>query len=68
MERIDTQQPSKKAIPAICEAAVRPESEDMVIGASAINWLSSAMAIWMRDEDAPQRSLRIDKGLNHAHR
>ena len=65
MERIDTQQPSKKTIPAICEAEVRTESDNTAIGASATNWLSSAMAIWLRDEDVPKRNLRIDNGLNH---
>lgn len=64
MERIDTQQPSKKTIPAICETEVRPESGDTAVGSSAINWLSSAMAIWLRDEDVPKRSLRIDNGQN----
>lgn len=62
MERIDTQQPSKKTIPAICEAEVRPESGLDSIGASPASWLSSAMAIWLRDEDAPKRGLRTDKG------
>jgi hypothetical protein len=64
MERIDTQQPSKKTIPAICEAEVHPESDSTAMGTSATNWLSSAMAIWLRDEDAPKRSIRIDNGLN----
>jgi hypothetical protein len=63
MERIDTQQTSNKTIPVICETQVRPESNDTAIGASAIQWLSSAMSIWMRDDDAPKRGLRADKGL-----
>lgn len=64
MERIDTQQASKKTIPAICEAEAHPESDNTAIGASAITWLSSAMAIWLRDEDAPLRPARADNGLN----
>ncbi|TAK93522.1 MAG: hypothetical protein EPO09_12395 [Aquabacterium sp.] len=65
MERIDTQQTSKKTIPAICEAEVRTESGHSTTGTSATNWLSSAMAIWLRDDDVPKRNLRTDKGPNH---
>lgn len=65
MERIDTQQTSKKTIPAICEAEVRSEPDQNAIGTSPTSWLSSAMAIWLRDEDVPKRNLRTDKGLNH---
>lgn len=65
MERIDTQQTSKKTIPVICEAEVHPESNHAATGTSPTSWLSSAMAIWLRDEDVPKRNLRTDKGLNH---
>lgn len=65
MERIDTQQPSKKTIPAICEAEVHPESDHNAVGTSPTSWLSSAMAIWLRDEDVPKRAPRTDKGPNH---
>lgn len=66
MERIDTQQPSKKTIPAICETDVQAVTDDSTIGSSAINWLSTAMAIWMRDDDAPKRKHAADNGLNAA--
>lgn len=66
MERIDTQQSSKKAIPAICEPDVQVVTDNSTIGTSAINWLSTAMAIWMRDDDAPKRKHATDTGLNAA--
>ncbi len=62
MERIDTQQLSKKTIPAICEAEAHSESVNTTVGTSAITWLSTAMAIWLRDEDAPRRPVRADNG------
>lgn len=52
MERIDQQERIKKAIPAHCDPQVRtgPEPE---VGHATDHWLSSAMAIWLRDDDVP---------------
>ncbi|MBI3380424.1 MAG: hypothetical protein HY019_00330 [Aquabacterium sp.] len=50
MERIDQQQSSKKTIPAICEPQVQARP-DNVTEMSACNWLDTAMAIWLRDDD-----------------
>ncbi|RTL27080.1 MAG: hypothetical protein EKK47_19325 [Burkholderiales bacterium] len=50
MERIDVQQPTPKPIPAICESTVRPEAQSS--SAPAHSWLTSAMAIWLQDDEA----------------
>lgn len=61
MERIDPKQLLKKTIPALCEQHVRPAAPDSdpgtdcapqtgaAGGISANSWLSSAMALWLRD-------------------
>lgn len=69
MERIDPQQFLQKTIPAACEqhivqsiAQVRPDTSIEAGhaaphegGAPASHWLSSAMAIWLQDEDGQTR-------------
>lgn len=51
MERIEQQQTSKKAIPPVREPQAQPRPQDEV-DTSAASWLSSAMAIWLRHDDA----------------
>ena len=59
MERINVTPLSKTPIPAICDKEGRTETESPPRADTlASNWLSSAMAIWLRDDEGVPRPVR----------
>jgi hypothetical protein len=63
MDRIDQQQFPKKPIPAASEAG-RDSASSSAHSETACHWLSSAMAIWIKQEESAP-SLLVES--DHAH-